>query len=131
MAVKNNIRFRTPYTEHLDPVFISTGESLTQQQYRSQCDINCILDSYGITDLRIGFDVNTIPYQEEIDATQLSADPIKIHQTILKANNEFEKLPNVIKSACNYNPSRLQTFLESEQGKMIIEQLKNPPIKEE
>lgn len=125
--MSKKVLFRTPYTDRPDPVLECTKPSLTQQSYRSECDINCIVDAYGIDDVRCGCDFSINPYAEEFDATILSKDPIKVHSTINKARAEFEKLPNSIKYMCNNDMFKLEDVLNSEQGRAIISQMQHKP----
>lgn len=114
------MEFQNHYTKLVDPVLDCKKPSLVQSQYRSECDINCIMQAYGIDDVR-GFDNSIMPYNDEVnDATVFNSDPIKVHEIITTARTEFEKLPRNIQYACGNDPLRFPAFLASDMGRAYV-----------
>jgi phage internal scaffolding protein len=87
--------------EFLDP-------SLTQQQFKDECDINNILDLYGRTGQLPNANVIEGQY---LDLSQLPSY-VEAKNFIAKANEQFEALPAETRQKFNNDPAKFLTFCD-------------------
>lgn len=83
------MKFNTPYSSHNDPIAVELEPSVTDQQYKDQCDINFIVNQY----VKQGI---PIPQQQVsyADLTNVS-DYDEALMTVAQYKSAFESLPAV------------------------------------
>lgn len=91
------------------------GESLTQQHFADECDINNIISNF----YRTGFLVDpTLPMGRSPqfgDFTQV-IDYADAQQLVIDANNAFANLPSRIRDRFSNDPARLLDFLSKKEN---------------
>lgn len=97
-------QFKNIYN-HVSPVSPHGGESLTDQQYRAECDINHILKVYGAT--------GRLPVHGEGVSGDFSSigDYQACLDKINKAKDEFMALPSEIRSRFGHDPAAYVEFV--------------------
>lgn len=98
-------KFHTVY-EHSNPVSPHGGVSMTDQQYLKECDINCILKTYGATgrlpsNIREGVSGDF----SEVGDFQFCLDKIN------RAKDEFAALPSEIRARFGNDPVSYVDFV--------------------
>ncbi|AZL82827.1 internal scaffolding protein [Apis mellifera associated microvirus 13] len=116
--IDNNHPFiRTPYNydrdaASLETATVCTEETLAQQQFKDECDINTILERFGIT--------GELPQNLR---QPLSADFIEAYDyktamdSIIEAQNAFMELPAKIREEFNNDPGQFIQFFEQEENR--------------
>lgn len=97
-------KFLTIYT-HAKPVSPSGGVSLTDQQYKRECDINCILKDFGATGRLPVHGEGVSGDFSEIGDYQACLDRIN------RAKDEFMALPSDIRSRFGNDPAAYVDFV--------------------
>ncbi|AXH75344.1 MAG: internal scaffolding protein [Microviridae sp.] len=101
---------RTPYNYNMDDVSRETGllctaETLTQQQFKEECDINTILKRFGIT----GHLPLTAMQPMAGDFTGID-DYHSALQSLQAANENFMTLPSAVRERFDNNPQKFVDF---------------------
>ena len=108
---------RTPYNFDPDQNSIETGtscpeETLAQQQFRDECDINTILEKFGVTGmvptnvrqpLREDF-VEAMDYQSALNA-------------LMEAEASFMEMPAKLRAEFDNDPGKFIDFFEREENR--------------
>lgn len=107
-------------------VTVHSGKSLTDQQYKDECDVNNIIKKY----LQTGSVTHVRNAKEGVyaDLTNLPS----YHEAmgvVAKANEAFAEIPAAIRNRFNHNPQKLIDFLADPKNKdeAIKLGLKMPP----
>lgn len=92
-----------------------TEPSLTQQQFKDECDINHIMQRYRET----GF--LTDPLRPATAKPQFGdfstvADFMEAQNIIVRARENFEALPSMVRQEFGNDPARMLAFLENESN---------------
>ena len=97
-------KFLTIYT-HANPESPCGGKSLTDQQYKKDCDINCILEQFGAT--------GRLPVHPEGITGDFSdiGDYQSCLDRINRAEAEFSNLPSDIRSRFGNDPKAYVDFV--------------------
>lgn len=118
-----NIQFRTPYNYDRDAVSLETGtkceeETLAQQQFKDECDINTILDRFGIT--------GELPtnVRQPLSADFVEAVDYQTAQNaLIEAQQSFMEMPAKIREKFDNNPAKFIDFFEHEENRAEAERL--------
>ena len=98
-------QFKTIY-DHLNPVSPHGGDSLTDQQYLQECDINSILKTYGATGkLPVNIKSGVSGDFSEVGDFQSCLDKIN------RAKDEFASLPAEIRARFGNDPVTYVDFV--------------------
>lgn len=114
------------YTRYNPPPQVSvkfSKPSLTQQQFRQECDINNIIDSVnnaGVTNNPL-WNGTRRPLYGDFTGIQ-DMDYLQAQNTFLEASARFMELPAKVRQRFNNNPAELLAYIQSIQS--------NPNIKE-
>lgn len=88
---------------------VNTDPTLTQQQFKEQCDINNIIKHYAQTgELPLSKKVGQFLDVSNIQDYQTSL------QTVFDAQRAFDDLPSQIRSRFENDPSKLIAFIEDD-----------------
>lgn len=107
-------KFRTLYNPHPPRKFSyqPEGESLTQQQFKEECDVNNILSKYR----RTGMVSHLAKHQgnfgdfSSVEEYQVSLDKL------MTAQRSFESLPSEIRNRFENDPAKLIQFLDDKEN---------------
>ncbi|QXP44314.1 MAG: internal scaffolding protein [Arizlama microvirus] len=109
---------RAPYNYDADLVsketglFIDEKESVTQQSFRDECDINEIVRRFGLT--------GDLPQNVQMPISgdfRAITDFQSAMETVTKAQHEFMSLPASIRDRFANDPARLIGFLEDDANR--------------
>lgn len=103
------------YYEHAEsPGFVSTEESVTQQQFADEADINFIVHSYNTSGV-IPSSVSGVSPREPMfgDFSNLPSDAQEAYNQILEAKANFDTLPLPIRQRFNYDPAAFFEFVQN------------------
>lgn len=108
------MKFRNPFNYDADLVSYGTGllidpaESMTQQHFADECDINTIVQRF----LKTGEMPPNVNFGE-IDVSEVGDfhDALNI---VRAAQEEFNRLPSRVRERFNNEPARLMEFVNSE-----------------
>lgn len=110
--------FRSAYNYDTDIVSRETGlacteeEGMTQQQFRDECDINTIVERFGIT--------GQLPDNPRMpvsgDFTGLS-DFHSAMNAVRNAQEAFEEFPADIRAQFHNDPQKMMAFLENDKNR--------------
>lgn len=110
------IKFRTVYTardeEHNGIVFPS--DSLAQQQFKDECDVNRIVDRYNKTGVLEHLSEITPQYG---DVTDVPSDLMAAYDAVGRAEEAFMQLPSQLRKDLDNDPSRLSAWLRDENNR--------------
>lgn len=100
--------FRTPYNFDTNEVSLATGvefpePSLTWQDSRDECDINVIVERFGLTAAQA-------PTWDDVDVTN-APDLAQALQSFRESEELFLQLPARTRSMFDHSPVNLLTFL--------------------
>lgn len=124
---------RSVYNQRPGRVLVEfTEPSLTQQQFKDECDINHIMQRYRDT----GFLVD--PLQKVTAKPQFGdfstvADFMEAQNVIVRARENFEALPSQVRKEFGNDPARMLAFLEQESNYAravelgLVEKRPDPP----
>lgn len=115
--IKTGVFLKTPYNFNRDDNSLETGtscpeETLTQQQYRDECDINTILERFGIT--------GELPtnVRQPIMADFIDALDYKDAMNAVRAANEaFMEMPAGVRARFENNPHLFVEFFSREENR--------------
>jgi phage internal scaffolding protein len=130
--MKHDYFLRAPGNYDVDAASNEAGlkcmdESLAQQQFREECDINEIVRRFGLT--------GEIPGDFDMPVSGDFTDAVDFHTSmdmIRKAQESFDRLPAEVRSRFSNDPGRLMTFLEDKENKaeaLKLGLLQPPPEK--
>lgn len=105
------MKFQTAYERERPPAFECTGESMTKQSHKDECDINKIIKSYT----RAGFDVFKQPVYT-VGNEVMMVDDVTFHQAmdiVAKSKESFEAMPSAVRKRFQNDPSQLMAFLQN------------------
>ena len=115
---KGNLPFvRNPYNYDMDKVSSETGLkcddiSLAQQHMKDECDINVIVERFGVT--------GSLPVKA-IEPSYRDFSGVSDYHTALNkikaAEAEFMALPAKLRARFDHDPNALLNFLENEQNR--------------
>lgn len=110
------IKFRTVYSareeEHNGILFPS--DSLAQQQFRDECDVNRIVDRYVKTGVLEHLSEVTPQYG---DVTEVPIDLMAAYDAVGRAEEAFMQLPSQLRKELDNDPSRLSAWLRDENNR--------------
>lgn len=108
-TVKFKTRFNTKPREY---AFTPTGDSLTQQQFKEECDVNNILAKYKKTGMLNHLNKHQANYGDFSDLNDYQTNLDKV----MHAQNTFNELPSNIRSKFENDPGKLIDFLSKEEN---------------
>lgn len=81
--------------------------SMTQQQFKEECDVNSIMDKYRIT--------GTVPTRLNAQYGDFSevSDYLSAQNTILSAQEQFDSLPSNIRKEFDNSPAKMLEFIHN------------------
>lgn len=85
---------------------VPQGESLTQQQFKEDCDVNVIMERY----MRTGVMPNTVAPMIEGDFSNLPSYQEALH-TIMAAEEMFMEIPAKVRLRFENDPQKLMDYL--------------------
>lgn len=103
-------------SRELCPV-VNTGEGLTEQAHKDQCDINLILQDYA----RTGFMRHAKDNQGRYDDVT-AVDFQKSMETVANVKSMFEGLPSQIRKEFNHDPSNFLNYVQDPSNAKVLEQ---------
>ena len=108
---------RTPYNFDPDQNSIETGtscpeETLAQQQFRDECDINTILDRFGVTGM-VPTNVRQPLAVDFIEATDYQS----ALNALIEAEQSFMEMPAKIRAEFDNDPGKFIAFFEREENR--------------
>lgn len=114
---------RTPYNFDPDQNSIETGtscpeETLAQQQFRDECDINTILDRFGVTGM-VPTNVRQPLAVDFIEATDYQS----ALNALMEAEQSFMEMPAKIRAEFDNDPGKFIEFFELEENRERAVQL--------
>ena len=112
MAVHIHSIFKNPPKTGIE--FIEP--TLTQQQFKSECDINCIMQRYAKTGLLVDPTIqsNRKPIFGDFSA---EFDYQSTQNMIVSANQQFAELSATLRKRFHNNPAELLEFLGNEENR--------------
>lgn len=90
---------------------INDEKTLTQQQFKDECDINNIIKNYSQT--------GVLPVSQKVGAfldVSNVADYQTALQTVFEAQKAFDALPSSIRSKFENDPNQLLAFIEDDKN---------------
>ena len=107
---------RTPYNYDRDEVskntaFISDSETLTQQNFKDETDLNMMIRKYGVLPVS---EVNW----KEFDATVIPQDYQQLQNMLREADQAFMDLPADVRKAADNDPQKFLAMVESQQAEI-------------
>lgn len=130
MSKKSSVFLRTAYNYDMNEASDETGldcsveESMTQQSFRDECDINTIVKRFGLTgELPTNFRTpqygdfdNVMDYQTALNAVR-------------QAGEAFMEMPAELRARFNHDPQQLMDFVAKESNREEAERLGLVPKK--
>lgn len=106
--------FRNAYERGVKSGFSFEGDSLTQQHFKDDCDVNKIIDRYT----RTGVVPAELVQQSEGVYGDFSnvGDFLAAQQSVANARQAFEALPSSIRRRFNDDPAQLIAFMSEEKN---------------
>ena len=104
---EDKMKFATRYTPPPSPSFQTVGKSRTRQEFKSECDINCILAKMGAGLLAPC--VSPEPVYSDLDAVPRSYE--ECLKVIMDAQDEFAALPSKVRDYFGNDPAKMLDFL--------------------
>lgn len=111
------MKIQKAYTETERPK-IDTGEGLTEQAHKEECDMNYILRDYQKT--------GTIRHAKQHQGQYDDVSVQDFQEAILlvkKTQEMFEGLPSNIRKECNNNPAEFLKFAQNPNNKDRMQEL--------
>jgi phage internal scaffolding protein len=113
MEVIKTLRENGTYRSSIvfDPKKYPEDVSLTKQQYKDDCDINVIMKR-----AKKGIMPNLTTLKPRFDDVSHIGDYSTIMNTLVKADQEFAKLPAHLRNKFDNDPAKLQKFMYDENN---------------
>jgi hypothetical protein len=110
------VNLRTPYNYDRDEVskntaLISDSETLTQQNFKDETDLNMMIRKYGVLPVS---EVNW----KEFDATVIPKDYQELQNMLLEADQAFMELPAEVRKAADNDPTKFLAMVEAQQAEI-------------
>lgn len=108
------LKFKTRFDTHPPRTyaFQTTGESMTQQQFKAECDVNNILAKYKRTGM--------LSHIQKHQGNFGDFSSIEDYQTslgkLMQAQQSFESLPSELRAKFDNDPGQLISFLSDEKN---------------
>lgn len=108
------LKFKTRFDTHPPRTyaFQTTGESMTQQQFKSECDVNNILAKYKRTGM--------LSHIQKHQGNFGDFSSIEDYQTslgkLMQAQQSFESLPSELRAKFDNDPAQLVSFLSDKKN---------------
>ena len=108
------LKFKTRFDTHAPRTyaFQTTGESMTQQQFKAECDVNNILAKYKRTGM--------LSHIQKHQGNFGDFSSIEDYQTslgkLMQAQQSFESLPSELRAKFENDPAQLISFLSDEKN---------------
>lgn len=108
------LKFKTRFDTHPPRTyaFQTTGESMTQQQFKAECDVNNILAKYKRTGM--------LSHIQKHQGNFGDFSSIEDYQTslgkLMQAQQSFESLPSELRAKFDNDPAQLISFLSDEKN---------------
>lgn len=118
LATKPGPFLRTPFNYDTDEASFQSGLACleagkTMQQFKEECDINTIVERFGIT--------GELPENVRMPLSGDFTEAVTDYQTALNlvraADEAFMELPAKVRERFSNDPQRLQTFLEDDNNR--------------
>ena len=106
------IIIRKRYQEHKSEPQNTTGESLTQQQFKEECDVNHILAKYRKTNMITHLNKHQGQYGDFATAEDYQET---LHR-VMQAQDSFQQIPADVRARFNNDPARLIDFLSKPEN---------------
>lgn len=114
----NTIQLRSAYNYDPDEVSKATGldfegqETMTQQQFAEECDINTIVKRFGLT----GQLPNGINMPQSGDFTEVT-DFHTAMNLVREAEQAFLQIPGDVRARFNHDPAEVMKFLDDDKNR--------------
>jgi phage internal scaffolding protein len=111
---KEPVFIRTPYNYDTDFASEACGlkcedETKTDQSFKEECDINTLINRFGL-----GMDMPTnFAIPQSGDFTEIVTDYQTAMNLLVEAQEEFMRLPAMVRDRFENNPAELIGFLEN------------------
>lgn len=108
------LKFKTRFDTHPPRTyaFQTTGESMTQQQFKAECDVNNILAKYKRTGM--------LSHIQKHQGNFGDFSSVEDYQTslgkLMQAQQSFESLPSELRAKFDNDPAQLISFLSDEKN---------------
>lgn len=108
------LKFKTRFDTHSPRTyaFQTTGESMTQQQFKAECDVNNILAKYKRTGM--------LSHIQKHQGNFGDFSSIEDYQTslgkLMQAQQSFESLPSELRAKFENDPAKLISFLSDDKN---------------
>ena len=108
------LKFKTRFDTHAPRTyaFQTTGESMTQQQFKAECDVNNILAKYK----RTGMLSHIQKHQGNFGDFSSIEDYQSSLGKLMQAQQSFESLPSELRAKFENDPAQLISFLSDEKN---------------
>lgn len=122
--IKTGVFLRTPYNYDRDAVSHETGtscpaeEDMTQQQFKDECDINVILERFGVT--------GELPQnvRQPINADFIDAFDFQTAMTaITEAQTSFMEMPAKLRARFSNDPQQFIEYFQDPENRAEAEKL--------
>lgn len=114
MKDKNKNNIISVVNGKIKSALMCVDETKTQQQYKKQQDIKEIIKKYNATGL---LNKNIMANDPMFDDVSEIKDYQDAQNSIAKAAQEFDKLPEAVRAKFNYNPAALLDYLNDSENK--------------
>lgn len=112
-----NLKFRTVYSardeEHKGIIF--TSDSLCQQHFRDECNINVIVDRYVKTGVMEHL-ADVPPHFA--DVSEIPTDLASAYDAVFAAESAFMSLPSALRKSLDNDPARLDAWLHDDKNRV-------------
>lgn len=106
------VKIRTYYEHAESPGFTSEHESMTQQQFKDEADINYIVQVYDSGGVLVG-QTGAAPREPMFgDFSNLPDNAQEAYNQILEAKSNFNQLPIEIRQRFNFDPAAFFEFVQ-------------------
>ena len=108
------LKFKTRFDTHAPRTyaFQTTGESMTQQQFKAECDVNNILAKYKRTGM--------LSHIQKHQGNFGDFSSVEDYQTslgkLMQAQQSFESLPSELRAKFENDPAQLISFFSSDKN---------------
>ena len=108
------LKFKTRFETHPPRTyaFKTTGESMTQQQFKAECDVNNILAKYK----RTGMLSHIQKHQGNFGDFSSIEDYQSSLGKLMQAQQSFESLPSELRAKFENDPAQLISFLSDKKN---------------